>query len=107
MSNLPFKKNFRFDMLIAGQSIDLDFEEKYLLKLLKESTKYSSAKSRFYMTFYGTRETRLELYKCTPIGNALDKLGWTTCYGIGYNLRKRGCYAKGVFWVEERSKMKH
>lgn len=102
MSNLPFMKETRFDMLIAGQSIDLDFGENYLRKVLIEATNYSSGKSRFYMTFFGTSNTQLELYKCTPIGNMLEGLGWKTIYGTKYRAEKRGPYAQGVFWVDER-----
>ncbi|MGD0645511.1 MAG: class I SAM-dependent methyltransferase [Candidatus Bathyarchaeia archaeon] len=104
MCHLPFKKGLKFDMLIAGQSLDLDFEEESMLKMLKESTNYSSPASRFYLTFYGTSNSQIELYKCTPIGNALDSLGWTTCFGISYNLKNKGSFARGVFWVEERTK---
>jgi hypothetical protein len=103
ISNLPFKKTIKFDMLVADQSIDLDFEDNYLKRLLKEITAFSAPKSRFYMTFYGTSDTQLELYKCTPIGNLLDRLGWKTYYGTKYRTRKRGFFAQGVFWVEERA----
>lgn len=102
MSHLPFNDNLKFDMLIAGQSLDLEFEEDYLERLLIEATKYSSAESRFYMTFYGTDEVSLELYKCTPIGNLLTELGWEIIHGTKY------CHptfplAEGVFWVAEKS----
>lgn len=101
MSNLPFKEDFRFDMLIAGQSLDLEFEENYLRRLLTEATKYSSLKSRFYMTFYGTDEVDLELCKCTPIGNLLDELGWGISCGREYHTLESP-FAQGVFWVAER-----
>lgn len=102
MSHLPFKENLKFDMLIAGQSLDLEFEEDYLERLLIEATRYSSVKSRFYMTFYGTDEVNLELYKCTPIGNLFSELGWEIIHGKDYCLPEFPL-AKGVFWVAERS----
>jgi len=101
MSHLPFKEDFRFDMLVAGQSLDLEFDEDYLRRLLTEVTKYSSPNSRFYMTFYGTDEADLELYKCTPIGNLLDELGWNIFCGREYNARESP-FAQGVFWVAKR-----
>jgi hypothetical protein len=101
ISNLPFKKDLRFDMLIAGQSLDLEFEEGYLRRLLCEATKYSSPRSRFYMTFYGIDKSDLELYKCTPIGNLLDELRWHISYGREYHVAKSP-FAQGVFWVAER-----
>lgn len=103
MSHLPFKENLKFDMLIAGQSFDLDFEEDYLERILTEVTGYSSQKSRFYMTFYGTNRKNLELYKCTPIGNLLDRLGWGIFYGKEYCSQETP-FAEGVFWVAGRSR---
>jgi hypothetical protein len=103
MSHLPFKEDTRFDMLIAGQSLDLKFEEDYLKRVLTEATKYSLPKSRFYMTFYGVHESDLELYACTPIGNLLDELGWNIFHGREYHTqKKRNPFAQGVFWVAER-----
>lgn len=101
MSHLPFREDLRFDMLVAGQSLDLEFEEDYLRRLLTEATRYSSRKSRFYMTFYGVDEVDLELYKCTPIGNLMDKLGWEILHGREYYTRESP-FAQGVFWVAEK-----
>ena len=103
MDHLPFRNQMKFDMLVAGQSIDLKFEDKYLKKALTEITRYSSRKCRFYMSFYGTSENQLEQYKCDPIGKLLDKLDWTVSSGRRYRIRNRR-YSKGVFWVCERSK---
>jgi hypothetical protein len=101
MSHLPFRKDLRFDMFIAGQSLDLEFEKGYLRRLLREATRYSSPRSRFYMTFYGIDRADLELYKCTPIGNLLEELGWRISHGREYHLT-RSPFAQGVFWVAER-----
>ena len=104
ISDLPFRRGVSFDALIAGQCVDLDFEDQYMERSLKELTSYASTNARFYLTFYGTSNTQLELYKCTPIGNSLDKLGWTTRYGVGYDFEDDS-FAKGVFWVEERTSL--
>jgi SAM-dependent methyltransferase len=101
ISHLPFKKGIKFDMLVAGQSLDLEFDKTYLRRLLTEVTRYSSPRSRFYMTFYGTDETDLELYKCTPIGNLLDELGWNILCGKEY-IARESPFARGVFWVAKR-----
>lgn len=102
MSHLPFREDLRFDMLIAGQSLELDFEENYVRKLLTETTRYSSPNCRFYMSFFGTNEGDLVLYKCTPIGNSLERLGWKISYGKEYSNRRLP-FAQGVFWVAERA----
>jgi len=101
-SHLPFREDLKFDMLIAGHSLDLEFEENYLRRLLVEATKHSRMKAKFYMTFYGTDQVDLELNKCTPIGNILDELGWKIVHGILYCSDKTR-FAEGVFWIAERA----
>jgi hypothetical protein len=104
MSDLPFKRSLKFDMIISGQTIDLDFEEDYLERLLEEITTHSSSNCRFYMTFFGTNEEELVLHKCTPIGNKLEKLGWRISYAEEYHFDQFE-FAQGVFWVAERSSL--
>lgn len=102
MSHLPLMEDLRFDMLIAGQSLDLGFEESYLKIALIEVTRYSHAKCKFFIAFYGTDQTSLELYKCTPIGNLLNRIGWRIIYGIDC-CHQSIPFSEGVFWVAERS----
>lgn len=99
---LPFRSYLRFDMFVAGHTLDLFPKEAYLEKTIGELTRYSSKGARFYMTFYGTDVQHLELDTCTPIGNTLTKLGWKIVYGDLYNLRENSRYAQGVFWVNKK-----
>jgi SAM-dependent methyltransferase len=99
--NLPFKEDLKFDMLIAGHTLDLFTNEDYLKGIIGELTKYSAEKSRFYMSFYGDDEQHLEKDSCTPIGNVLDQFGWKIIHGSPYNLKKGSKYTCGAFWVNE------
>lgn len=99
---LPFRSDLKFDMLIAGHTIDIFPNEVYLEKTIGELTKYSSERARFYMTFYGTDVQDLELDRCTPIGNTLTQFYWKIVHGDLYSFEKKSRYARGVFWVNER-----
>jgi len=103
MSHLPIRESLRFDMVIAGQSLDLAFGKDYVKMLLMEATKHSSIECRFYMTFYGRSKDNLILSKCNPIGKLLDELGWKVIHGEFYRDNELPL-AEGIFWVARRSK---
>lgn len=98
---LPFREDLKFDMLIAGQILDIFPNEEYLKRIAGELTKYSSKGARFYMAFYGFDIEDLELNKCTPIGNTLDNFGWKIIHGDVYS-QNISDYSRGVFWVKEK-----
>lgn len=107
MEKLPLRKDLKFDMIVAGQSLDIFPNEEYLKRIISEITNYSSKDARFYMAFYGDDVQHLELDICTPIGLTLDKFGWKVIHGGLYNLSEELSegyhYARGVFWVNEKT----
>jgi SAM-dependent methyltransferase len=106
---LPFADDVKFDGLIAGHTLDLYPNAANSENIIRELSKHSSQKSRFYMTFHWNGPLNdgecpdLELGVCTPVGNALSKFGWRTKHGAEYSLPAVSPYAEGVFWIDEKN----